>query len=155
MRPRRFKTPATSTAASAAQNEFDKALQRMGGNVALYRSMAESFGPTAEALHEQLQEHIRNGEKIDIGRVLHTLKGIARTMGAAELGDYAEREEKRIKESGTLQSPESTPQALLTLIRRSCDEARQFAAGLTPAEKRKEGSPGHLVLQRLFGYTRR
>jgi signal transduction histidine kinase/DNA-binding response OmpR family regulator len=114
-------------APSDGQTELAKALQRMGGNTALYLSMANSFGPTAEAMHDQLQSHIRNGEIAEAARVLHTIKGIARTMGSSELGDYVEREEKRIKQTGSLHSPALAPEALLPLILRHCEAVRQFA----------------------------
>ena len=110
--------------------EFNKALQRMGNNHALYLSMANSFGPTAESLHDQLQVHIQHKDVADAGRILHTLKGIARTMGAVELGEYAEREERRIKQTGELQSAALSVQLFLPLIQRHCDAARHFAASL-------------------------
>ncbi len=117
-------------------DELAKALQRMGGNAALYLNMANSFGPTAEAMQDQLQSHIQNGESGEASRVLHTLKGIARTMGAAELGDYVEREEKRIKQSGKLDSPELARDALLPLIRHHCEAALHFAQSLNKTAKR-------------------
>jgi CheY-like chemotaxis protein len=128
------------------QTELAKALQRMGGNAALYQSMANSYGPTAESMHEQLQAHIGKGESIETVRVLHTLKGIARTMGSAELGDLAESEEKRIKQTGTLDSPVLDGATLLPLIRRHCDAARQFAdslhaQNLNNSEKRASITP--------------
>ena len=120
----------------SSQEELAKALQRMGANAELYLKMANSFGPTAESMHDQLQSHIRNGETVDVTRVLHTLKGIARTMGAVELGNYVEREEKRIKQSGKLGSPALARDVLLPLIQRHTEAALQFAQHLNKTGKR-------------------
>jgi len=120
----------------SGQDELARALQRMGGNTALYLNMANSFGPTAKTMHDQLQSHMRDGEIGEVTRVLHTLKGIARTMGATELGDYVEREEKRIKQSGKLGSPGLTADTLSPLIRHHTDTVLQFAQGLNKNEKR-------------------
>jgi len=142
--------PAVPVVAAASgtdeQNELAKALQRMGNNATLYLSMANSFGPTAEAMHDELQSHIQAGEITEATRVLHTLKGIARTMGSAELGDYVEREEKRIKQTGTLDSPALAREALQPLILRHCEAAQQFAyslngQNLNHSEKRASISP--------------
>jgi len=131
VRPAEADAPAPSApSASSAPSELARALQRMGGNAALYLNLADSFGPTALSLHDQLQGHIRNGETADAARALHTLKGIARTMGAMELGEYVEREEKRIKQSGTLDSPGLAREVLQPLIERHSDAAWQFASGL-------------------------
>ena len=113
------------------QEELSQALKRMGGNAALYQSMADSFGPTAETMHQQLQSHIGSGDTAEAARVLHTLKGIARTMGCAALGDYMEREEKRVKETGSLDSPALAQDTLLPLILHHCEAARRFAHALS------------------------
>ena len=127
--------------ASGAQTELARALQRMGGNAGLYLTMANSFGPTAESLHDQLQAHIAAGEAGEAARVLHTLKGIARTMGAIELGDYAEREEKHIKQNGPLDSPALARDTLLPLIQRHTEATRQFAQSLNENKKRASITP--------------
>ena len=109
---------------------LEQALQRMGGNRQLYIDMARSFHPTAQSMVAQLQTHIENRDAEAAQRLLHTLKGIARTMGVNELGNLAEREEKRIRLSGDVQSLALSAAALLPVLQRSCSAAEGFAARL-------------------------
>jgi HPt (histidine-containing phosphotransfer) domain-containing protein len=134
--PQAAEANAPAPGTPSAPSELTRALQRMGGNAALYLNMANSFGPTALSLHDQLQGHIQRDETADAARVLHTLKGIARTMGAMALGDYVEQEEKRIKNSGTLASPALARDALQPLIEHHCEAALQFAQDLNNGPKR-------------------
>ena len=78
----------------------------------------------------QLQQCIENQDADDAKRVLHTLKGIARTMGANELGNIAEREEMHIRESGQASSNDFATATLLPVLLRACSAIEEFAAHL-------------------------
>ncbi|HEY8022929.1 MAG TPA: response regulator, partial [Burkholderiaceae bacterium] len=113
--------------------DLEKALQRMGGNNALYANMADGFTATAKSMYDQLQMHVGNSDIVEILHVLHTLKGIARTMGAGELGNFAEKEERRIKNTGQLQAISLGEESFLPVLRQGCAAVERFAASLRSA----------------------
>ena len=84
-----------SEAGAAAQAEAPQprdpgvtdALQRLGGNTALYRQIVQSFLDEIQTLPAQLQDLLAQPDLKAAQRLLHTIKGLALTVGATALSD--------------------------------------------------------------------
>ncbi|HXA47004.1 MAG TPA: response regulator, partial [Burkholderiaceae bacterium] len=119
------------TNATPRPGHFEAALRRMGNNQALFISMANSFVTTVDPLLLDLQRDLRIDEIIASVRLLHTLKGIARTVGAIELGECAEKMERQLEASQDTGGALNMIDDMRRLSRRSCDEMLAFSATLS------------------------
>jgi CheY-like chemotaxis protein len=75
--------------AVAAQVDIEAALHRLGGNQAMYQKLLATFVRDLRAMPAQLEGHLERGKTQDASRLLHTLKGLAATMGASTLAGQA------------------------------------------------------------------
>lgn len=84
---------------TSEQVEVDlaSALGRLGGNKEVYKKMLPQFANTLELLPEQLQTYVVAKDYGATSRLLHTLKGLAGTMGFVYLAELAARGEKLFK----------------------------------------------------------
>ena len=82
-------TPAVQQAATQAGVDLCGVLQRMGGNQDLYERMLGTFLTDLASLPAQLRQLVQSGAHEDVTRLLHTLKGVAATVGAHELAAQA------------------------------------------------------------------
>jgi PAS domain S-box-containing protein len=73
--------------------DIDAAIARFGGNEALYRKMFPSFCTDIVNLADQLEARVQTGAHDEAAGVLHTLKGLAATMGASGLAELAREAE--------------------------------------------------------------
>jgi signal transduction histidine kinase/CheY-like chemotaxis protein/CHASE1-domain containing sensor protein len=73
------------------------ALAWVGDDIGLYRKFLDSFLDDVRGNADLLQTHFERGEHGDAARVLHTLKGLSRTVGALELARVAAHAEARFK----------------------------------------------------------
>ncbi len=76
-------------AAASAQVDIQAALHRLGGNRAVYQRMLSTFVRDVRAMPEQLTGYLDTQQVDDAGRLLHTLKGLAATMGSLTLAEHA------------------------------------------------------------------
>jgi PAS domain S-box-containing protein len=83
-------------AALAAGVDIDAALNRLGGNRPVYVRMLGRFVADLAAMPAQLQAQLDAGKKQEAVALLHTLKGLAGTLGATELAAAAADAEKRL-----------------------------------------------------------
>jgi PAS domain S-box-containing protein len=88
-------------AAMAAGVDLVAALKRMGGKQAVFTRMLRNGLPEFEALPERLERQLANGNAQEAGRTLHTLKGVAATLGATKLSERAGIAEKTLADDGT------------------------------------------------------
>jgi PAS domain S-box-containing protein len=103
---------ATATqAASDAGVDIAAALKRLGGKQDVYRRMLKTFVQDTQRMPEQLQS--QEAAPNDIKRMLHTLKGLAATMGAVALAEAAAIAEKLVAGTPT---PEQRVAATLQAI---------------------------------------
>ena len=80
--------------------DFQGAIARMGGNEALYRKMLPKFIENLSKLPDKLNELLLSPENIPkIAHEMHSLKGIAVTMGALHLSEQVGVIEKKLKEN--------------------------------------------------------
>jgi CheY-like chemotaxis protein len=107
-----IRTPATATAVNpglaqvgelAAVEKYSDvidvagALAWVGDDIEMYRNLLDSFLDDVRGNAEKLQRHFELDERSNAVRVLHTLKGLARTVGALELSNFAANAEAQFK----------------------------------------------------------
>jgi CheY-like chemotaxis protein len=97
------------------------ALAWVGDDIQMYRRFLTSFLDDVQGNADQLQTHFERGEQNDAARVLHTLKGLARTIGALELSRFAADAEVRLKHAMT----QEDTQTLVTQTREQIASATQ------------------------------
>jgi CheY-like chemotaxis protein/HPt (histidine-containing phosphotransfer) domain-containing protein len=121
----------------SGQIDLAQALEWVDGDTTLYRAFAEGFVRDIADNADQLAQHLGRGEQKDAMRILHTLKGLSRTVGANQLADFAARHEAELK------GIPLDPQTLDALVQETrdriavvSDEIRQILgkidAGLAP-----------------------
>ncbi|HXA48600.1 MAG TPA: response regulator [Burkholderiaceae bacterium] len=79
-----------------AEFEFDVALKRLGGNKILFAKLAERFGDDVNPMIADFAEYLRQGERSKAALVMHTLKGVAGTVGAIRMAQHAGKIESRL-----------------------------------------------------------
>ena len=83
-------------AALAAGVDIDRALARLGGKRQVYGRTLRSFTADLRSLPSQLVGQLQRGERDALRRELHTLKGVAATVGATALAALASAAESRL-----------------------------------------------------------
>jgi HPt (histidine-containing phosphotransfer) domain-containing protein len=86
-------------AAQAAGVNLPAALNRLGYNVVLYERTLRLFVSDLDALPVQLHAYQLAGDVLSAKRALHTLKGLAATLGAEALATVADQGETQLKGS--------------------------------------------------------
>ena len=87
---------AVRAAAQAAGVQIEPAIARMGGKAALYRQMLRGFIDDLARLPAELQASLTQGDAVAAARLLHTVKGVAATLGATDLAAAAGQAEKAL-----------------------------------------------------------
>jgi len=78
------------------------ALARMGGNTGLLVKTMRTFAQAARQLPEQLDVLAIAGDAADMRRELHALKGLAATLGVAELAALSARAEALLRQDASI-----------------------------------------------------
>jgi len=115
------------------------ALAWVGDDIQMYRRFLTSFLDDVRTYADQLKTHLEHDERSDATRILHTLKGLARTVGALELSRFSAEAEIRLKQPLTTEETKilvmqtrdqitSTTQELL-LVADRIDSATDFDGG--------------------------
>ena len=93
-------SPHVTSAAAQAGLDLRAALHRMGGKQSVYRGMLQTFVNDVSAMADQLRaEHAADQTPDAVGntrRLLHTLKGLAATLGATALASAAAAAESEL-----------------------------------------------------------
>jgi len=76
--------------------DTEKAMARMGGEDT-YRTVLEKFIPNQEMAVQSIKDAVAAGDLKTAGRLVHTLKGIAATIGATALSESARQLEMAIQ----------------------------------------------------------
>ncbi|MBK7006027.1 MAG: PAS domain-containing protein [Burkholderiales bacterium] len=71
------------------------ALERMGHNTTMFETVLRTFVRDLRHMPAQLKSYLLQGQRADGARVLHTLKGLASTVGARHLAAVARQLEAR------------------------------------------------------------
>jgi HPt (histidine-containing phosphotransfer) domain-containing protein len=85
-----------------AELEVQEALNRLGGDLVLYKKVLQSFTKDMVWVPAQLSSYLKSGNSQEAGRALHTLKGLAATVGAMHLSRCAAQGEARLKNGITI-----------------------------------------------------
>ena len=80
---------AVLAAASAAGVDIERALARLGGKLKVYGRTLRHFTADLQGLPPKLESHWQRGERDAVRRELHTLKGVAATVGVTALAKLA------------------------------------------------------------------
>ncbi|ACB35797.1 multi-sensor hybrid histidine kinase [Leptothrix cholodnii SP-6] len=149
-RPTRFEaSPALLAAAADAGVDLGAALDRLGGRLAVYRQMLRVFVDDLALLPAQLRDDIACSDLASAGRALHTLKGVAATLGATRLARDAAIGEQVLGNGGN--ATQARP--LIDQICRAITAAGPNLAALLqalPAEPASAATPapsGHAASQ--------
>ncbi|MCV2360082.1 response regulator [Paucibacter sp. TC2R-5] len=126
-------TAAWSRAAAGAGVDLSAALQRMGGKPTVYARMLRNFTADLGAMQSQLREHLAQADARSALRLIHTLKGVAATLGAVQLAEQASQAERALTEALADQGAEgSVAEALLLAsVERCCVAMVAAMPGLT------------------------
>ncbi len=88
-----------SRAATAAAVNLAAALQRMGGKPAVYCRMLRNFTADLPSMQTQLRGYLNEGDAESAARLVHTLKGVAATLGADQLAAQAGLAERALMDA--------------------------------------------------------
>ncbi len=146
--------PAVDDAAVAAGVNLAAALNRLGGREDVYRRMLVDFVRELAAMPEQLATLVAHGDTATALRLLHTLKGLAATLGVTALSAEAADAELQLA-SGL------APAMASAVVERACqaiEAAGSRLAGLIlalhPPEAPKAATPIALDSQALLNALR-
>ncbi len=120
--------PLETTSMTTFENvDVTAALSRLGGNKALYLRTLQSFLNDSVTTAQQLESQLSDARRDDAARQLHTLKGLAATIGATALAAVVARVESQVKHN---------------------EQGAPLAAGM--AEMQATLAATHSVLQRVI-----
>ena len=95
-------TPAAVTAgAHAAGVDLERAVARLGGKRAVYERMLRSFVHDLAGMPARLRSQLAAGDAEAAWRLLHTLKGLADTLGAGALAAAADQSQRALVAAAT------------------------------------------------------
>ena len=84
------------SAASAADVDIDAALHRLGGRLGVYRRSLQGFVTELTTTPGRLQTHCDQADVASARRLLHSVKGLAATLGATALSRVAGEAEQQL-----------------------------------------------------------
>jgi PAS domain S-box-containing protein len=94
--------PASTPRQQAADPDaIDQALERLGGNRALYSRTLDAYLAELSQLPSQLGTLLQAGDWAEATRLLHTTKGLSATVGASALAEVARKAEIQLKAADT------------------------------------------------------
>jgi PAS domain S-box-containing protein len=96
--------PAVTTGSDdALPHDVQGALARLGGDVALYRTIIPMFRSDGEGITQQLPALLASGRREEAQRLLHSLKGLSGTVGAVALARVAQEGESAMAQPASAQ----------------------------------------------------
>jgi CheY-like chemotaxis protein len=120
-------SPIVLDVATAAGVDLNNALHRIGGKQDVYRRMLATFVKDLNAMPAQLRDCALQANTESAKRLLHTLKGLAATLGATPLSVQAARGEKQLVSEP--HSPTDT-EVLAEVCEQACTAIGQAHGGL-------------------------
>lgn len=121
------------------------ALKRLGGRQALYDRLVKSFIADAPAELEALAGHLAQGRLADAARVLHTLRGLAGSVGGSALAAFAGVQEHLL--TGGAERVDTA--GLRAVLKQTLDALGALSAAASPApSSTPEAAPDPATLLR-------
>lgn len=114
----------------SVNQQLQKALERIGGNEKLFIFMTDSFVKNIALMATKLREHLVQQNRTEISQLLHTIKGVASTVGALELSQFSALAEEYLPFSESKSEIELWLSEFDTLVASSCKSQLAFSAGL-------------------------
>ncbi|AGX87122.1 PAS domain-containing hybrid sensor histidine kinase/response regulator [Candidatus Symbiobacter mobilis] len=99
--------------------DLDGALERFGGDEALYARILQSFLSDIRRMPDEFELSIAQGELLAATRLAHTLKGLAATVGASYLAAVALQTETSLKNAQENGAPPAELNMLCVRLRNS------------------------------------
>ncbi len=99
-----------------AHVQLDLALRRLAGNRSLYAQVARRFEQQSGSMTADVRRHLAERDLERATLQLHTLKGLAGTVGMRAVEELAAALEKRLKEAGPGVDAEAEMEALERLV---------------------------------------
>ena len=109
--------------ARLAGMELEAALDRLGGRLDIYARMLKTFHAELSALPDQLHAAVTQGRVPDAKHQMHTLKGLAATLGIPQLAAEAAQAERQLAAAETASEASA-------VVRQVCGALRAAAPGL-------------------------
>jgi CheY-like chemotaxis protein/HPt (histidine-containing phosphotransfer) domain-containing protein len=115
------------------------ALDRLGGQRPLYARLARHFRIDEAGVVLDIERALRAGDRATAGRLSHTLKGLAATLGATELSARAADLEAALRDGADQELVEVQLPRLKRRLREALDalDALAGALGAPPVERRR------------------
>jgi PAS domain S-box-containing protein len=113
--------PLEKTRGQSDDLDIESALKRMGGHVNLYRQALASFVQELALWINPFEACLAQGRTEEAARQLHTLKGLAATLGARKLSAFAAQAEGLLKNNETMDGTAR----LQTQAHQAIEEARR------------------------------
>ena len=127
--------------AAPAAVDTPTALARLGGNGALYGRILKNFLAEVVAMPQRIEALLAEGQPQQSANVLHTLKGLAGTVGAMALARQASDWEATLKQANGATPAEGLVPALRHAIEAVQAPLAQAVAAFSPPEEARTG-PG-------------
>ncbi len=128
-------------AAATAGVDLAGALKRMGGNQGIYQRSLRSFVAELATLPARLQLHTERAELAEARRLLHTVKGLAATLGAMALSQAAGDGERQLGGPAAASDLPAISAAASTAIAAAVPGLETLARALAAPQT----APGHSV----------
>ncbi len=81
--------------------DYTAALNRLGGDIALYQLIVAGFTEEQQSVMEQLRQALTDSQRETARRAAHTLKGLAGSLGATPLQEASRALENALREEGS------------------------------------------------------
>lgn len=122
------RTPLSKTEINTdTETSYQNALERIGGDHELFKTIIQTFITDNQHLVSTLRQFIQAEQLVEVQRAMHTLKGLASTLGAMPLSRFAADIETQLRHQQTLDH-EQWLNELSTLLNSSYAELQQFIA---------------------------
>jgi PAS domain S-box-containing protein len=110
-----------------------EALARLGHNYPLFARMVNAFCSQQGDTVKRLQQLLQRGDRTTALRELHSLKGLAATLGARRLARQAAEAEERLRQSDDPSASALLLDSLHPLLESTCGQLEQLAEQLAPS----------------------
>jgi CheY-like chemotaxis protein len=126
------KTTTTDQSINRPGFDCDSALKRLGSNRSLYSRMMRSFENDQGVVMERVRRQLKLGDSEGAARELHTIKGVAATLGATALSSAAGVGESELKSSNYLDKKKELLQEVEHLFCEACRVFKDVVQALEP-----------------------
>jgi|GEM_PF-1384281 PAS domain S-box-containing protein len=124
----------------AGGSDFAEALERLGDNKPLFVAIARRFGQESVEMAGAVERSLQAGEHRAAVAVLHTLRGLAGTVGVTAVAERAGRLEAELRENEPGGDMADAMRAFHSLLAAANVALATFAAGIDTPQKRQSGT---------------